>query len=402
MMNVIDYIKKYGNEDYEALPFNNADRLILSQLSYLKFNGLVPEVGENKQPVTIKLISGMQEVDNLFSDERYAKNNRALFDAMAESNRFSLIRLNYFIDIRDERSEIQFSAITAMLPNDQVHVIFRGTDESIIGWKEDLNMAFMTPIPAQEKAVDYINYVSSMIPGDFSVGGHSKGGNLAVYASMMCSSDIQARITRIDSHDGPGFTKEVLEGADFEEIKDRVHKYVPKSSIVGMLLTTMEDYEVVSCRNVSILQHDPFNWIIEGTDFAKKDEVYRHKILQDGAVNKWAESLSPEELKKLSDNIYAVFEEAEINDLNIIYADPVQSAKKLREAVDKLPEEDRKSVREVLDYLVSIFNADAKIEFDEMKVEFMEEMEDLKVEMKKQFENLRENATKFMKQYLDN
>lgn len=395
MMNVIDYIKKYGNEDYETLPFNDVDRLILSQFSYLKFDGLVPEVGENKQSVTLRQISRMPDVNNLFSDERYAKNNRAMFDAMAESARFSLIRFNYFIDIREERSEIQFSAITAILPNDWVHVIFRGTDESIIGWKEDLNMAFLTPIPAQEKAVDYINYVAALIPGDFSVGGHSKGGNLAVYAAMMCSSDIRARITRIDSHDGPGFTKEVLSGSDFEEIKDRIYKYVPQSSIVGMLLTTTEDYTVVSCKNVSILQHDPFNWIIEGTDFARKDEVYKHKLVQDGAINKWAESLSNEELRKVSDNVYSVFEAAGIDDLNIVYSNPAQSAKKLKEAMDNLPEEERKYVKEIFEYLVRLFSEDAKVGLGEMKEEFKEEMKLQKEEMKQQFETFKEEATKF-------
>lgn len=384
-MNIIDYVKKYGETDYATLPFNNVDRLILSQFSYFKFDSLVPQVGEDKPSVTIGHISRMPEVDELFQDERYAKNNRALFDAMAEGSRFSLIRLNYFIDIRDEEKEIQFSAITAFLPDGETHIIYRGTDESIIGWKEDLNMAFMTPIPAQEKALDYINYVAPLIEGDFSVGGHSKGGNLAVYASMMCSSDIQSRITRIDSHDGPGFTKDVLEGIDFERIRDKVHKYVPRSSIVGMLLTTMEDYEVVSCKNFSILQHDPYNWIINDTDFAKKDQVYKHKQIQDGAINKWAESLSVDEIKELSDNLYEVFTKADIDDLNDIYLYPTQSARKLMDAIETLPENKMQAVKDVLDYLIMLMLDDAKVGFDEMREELMAGLGDAYDEMKNGF-----------------
>lgn len=360
MFNIIDYVKKYGDTGYEVMPFNDVDRLILSQFSYLKFDGLLPEVGMREPNVTIAQLSRMSDVDDLFTDERYAKNNRALFEAMAEHPRFSLIRLNHYINIVDEAWELQFSAITTILPDNHTHVVYRGTDESIIGWKEDLNMGFMTPIPAQEKALDYINYVAPLIDGDFTLGGHSKGGNLAIYAAMKCDEAIRSRISGVYSHDGPGFTKRILDESEFSKIKSRVHKIVPHSSIVGMLLMTEVDYEVVACKNFGILQHDPFNWIVEGNDFVKRDDVVNHQKISNSSINAWADNLTDEEFKLLSDNIYDVLVSAGIDDLNDIYKNPVMSVKNMADAVHDLPDKQRKMVWDILMELVECFKVHFK------------------------------------------
>jgi len=374
-MNIVDYIKKYGNTDYSVEPFNNVDRLILSQMSYLKFDGLVPYAYKgDMEPVLISDMAKMENVCDLFQDERYAKQNMAFFEALAGYRRFSGIGLNYYVNIRDTQWEIQFSAITAFLPTGQVHVIFRGTDESIIGWKEDLNMAFMTPIPAQEKAVEYVNFVASRIKGDFSVGGHSKGGNLAVYSAMMCPKEVQDRIVRIESHDGPGFSKEVLKDADFDAIRDRIHKFVPQSSVVGMLLETVENYEVVSCKNVSIFQHNPYNWLVSGNDFLKKDAVRRHKLFQDESINNWANSLSAEELKELSDSMFDVFNGAGITDLNDFNGNTAQSIKKVLDAMDALPDERKEKVKGIMECLFKCASDDAKAEIGDRFEDFKSQL----------------------------
>lgn len=383
-MNIVDYIKKYGNTDYETEPFNNVDRLILSQMSYLKFDGLVPFAFEkDEKAVSIAEISKMANAENLFLDERYAKQNRTFFGLLADNRRFSEIKLNYYVNIRDIEWEIQFSAITAFLPTGQIHVIFRGTDESIIGWKEDLNMAFMTPIPAQEKAVEYVRFVASKISGEFSVGGHSKGGNLAVYSAMMSPKDIQDRITRIESHDGPGFSKQVLKDADFDSVKGRIHKFVPQSSVVGMLLETVEDYEVVSCKNVSIFQHDPYNWLVNGNDFSKKDSVRKHKLFEDESINKWANSLSPEELKELSDSMFEVFSSAGIDDLNDINGNTAQAIRKIIEVVDDFPTERKDKIKGIMECLVKCASEDARAEIEDRIAEIKGQLSGLKSDAKK-------------------
>ena len=351
MKNIIDYIGAYGGHTFEDMPFNRVDALILSQFSYLKLAGFVPFDGSYENSVTIEEIAKRDDVSALFSDERYAKNNSDLFYAMAASARFSHVRLSNFIDLKSSRWEMQFSALTAYLTEDTTHVVFRGTDESIIGWKEDFNMTFMTPIPAQVKAVDYLHYAAERIRGTFSVGGHSKGGNLAVYSAMKCSDLVRGRISVIYSQDGPGFTKETLAEADFEAIKDRIEKFVPRSSIVGMLLQTHEHYRVVEARSIGILQHDPFNWVVEDADFVYRDDVAGRYVISDEAVNEWADRADPGEMKVFVDKVYSVFVEAGINDLHDFKGNAATFMAKAGHVLAGLDGEDRRRIKAVLSVL---------------------------------------------------
>ena len=346
--NIIDYIERYKNLTFAEKEFNKVDALILSQFSYLKLDGFVPEVGSFADPVTIRQISQRGDVDQLFSDERYANVNRQLFGKMADSARFADIGLNHYINLLNNRWEMQFSALTAYLDDNDVHVIFRGTDETIVGWKEDFNMSFMTPVPAQVKAVDYLHYAAERIRGPFSVGGHSKGGNLAVYSAMKCSRYVRDRISLIYSQDGPGFTRQTLEDSDFASIKDRIRKYVPRSSIIGMLLQSQEDYKVIEAQSIGILQHDPFNWIVEDDDFVYCDDVAGRYEISDEAVNEWAKRADPEEMKVFVDKIYEVFVEAGVNDLNELGGNIPQLMIKAKSVLDGMDDNDRQRVRAVL------------------------------------------------------
>ncbi len=366
MKNIIDYIDRYGSVTFDEKPFNKVDALILSQFSYFKLDGFVPEVGTYKESVSIKSISETDGVEALFTDERYAKNNTELFNKMASSARFGDIRLNHYINLVSNKWEMQFSAVTAYLAEGVTHVIFRGTDETIVGWKEDFNMSFMTPIPAQVKAVDYLHYAAERIRGPFSVGGHSKGGNLAVYSALKCSGLVRERIGLIYSQDGPGFTRQTLEDADFDAIKDRIQKFVPHSSIIGMLLQTQEKYRVIEARSVGILQHDPFNWAVEDDDFVYRDDVAGMYELQDEAVNKWAKSADPQEMKVLVDKIYEVFVEAGVNDLNDLAANIPHLMSKAKAVMDSMEDEDKQRVKAVLMQFASIVKGQVKEQIKEM------------------------------------
>ena len=348
MKNIIDYIGNYGELSFAEKEFNKVDALILSQFSYLKFEGLVPEVGTFLPPVSIRDIAGKDNAADLFADERYAKQNTELFEAMSRSKRFGDIGINHYIDLLSNRWEMQFSAITAYLDENTTHVVFRGTDETVIGWKEDFNMSFMTPVPAQVKAVDYLHYAAERIRGDFSVGGHSKGGNLAVYSAMKCSRLVRDRIRLIYSQDGPGFTKETLEDADFDAIADRIEKYVPHSSIIGMLLQSQEEYKVIEARSIGILQHDPFNWVVEGDDFVYRDDIAGRYVISDSSVNEWTKRADPEEMRTFFDKIYEVFEQAGVTDLNDVKGNLASIAQKAKEVADNMDEEDKKRIKAVL------------------------------------------------------
>lgn len=351
MKSILDYIDNYGHLSFDEKEFGPVDSMILSQFSYLKMEKIVPKVGTLMPAILIKDMKKSEDLDEMFSDDRYAEANRELFEKMAASVRFGNIGVNHYIDLVNRKWEMQFSAVTCYLAAGVTHVVYRGTDETVVGWKEDFNMAFTTAIPSQIKAIDYLRYVSERIKGDFSLGGHSKGGNLAEYAAMKCSDDIRKRIVRIDSHDGPGFTKQTLNNYEFEQIKDRICKYVPHSSIVGMLLPNQEEYKVVMAKQFGILQHDLFNWIVEDDDFVYCDDISTRSLVGDEAINEWAKNADNEELKTFFDKLFDIFTRSGIEDLNDFKGNYIGLLQSALETSKELTEEEKTHVKNVLNVL---------------------------------------------------
>ena len=249
---IIDYVKEYGHSPFSEAEVNDVDSLVLSQFSYMKFDGMVPGLFDNKPSVTLQDIYFHPEYEKLYADVRYEEENRALFEAMLESTRFNDMRVNCYINIIEEEWETQFSAITCILGDGSLYIVYRGTDESIVGWKEDFNMAYLSPVPGQAYSVKYLNIVTGFLKKDFYVGGHSKGGNLAIYAAMNCNKKVQDRIIKVYSMDGPGFRPETLKKGDFEAIADRTVKILPHSSLVGMIFEQNMDYLVVDSKGFGL------------------------------------------------------------------------------------------------------------------------------------------------------
>ena len=167
----------------------------------------------------------------------------------------------------------QFAAMTFDLPDGSSYIAFRGTDATIVGWKEDFNMAFQYPVPSQAEAADYLNEAARHCRGKLYVGGHSKGGNLAVYAAANCRPDVSARLARVFSHDGPGFLEQALQSEAFRQVLPKIEKTLPQSSMIGMLLEHQENYKIVKSSSISIWQHNPFSWEINGDDFSYRAPI---------------------------------------------------------------------------------------------------------------------------------
>lgn len=206
MGTIIDYLKEYGEYMLEEKGFNEVDSLALSQFAYLKFDGLAPEIGESKPMVSLQELFEHQDYDRLYADERYREDNTALFLGFVHSKRFHEMKVGNYVNQIDLETETQFSAVTFRLPNGVYYVAYRGTDETIVGWKEDLNLAFSEPVRGQLMSVDYLNRAADAMTGDFYVGGHSKGGNLATYACMNCDEEVRNRIMAIYDHDRYGIS----------------------------------------------------------------------------------------------------------------------------------------------------------------------------------------------------
>lgn len=172
-------------------------------------------------------------------------------------------------------------------------------------------MAFQT-VPSQETAVAYLARAALYCPGRLMTGGHSKGGNLAVYAAACCDETVQGRILRIYSHDGPGFLAEMLTSPGFQAIADRVEKTLPQSSVVGMLLEDQESFQLVKSGRVSFWQHDPFSWQVEGDCFCPADHLTADAHYLDKTLNDWVRGLAQEERERFVDALYGILNVNEV------------------------------------------------------------------------------------------
>lgn len=351
---IISYVKEYGEHSFAEAPMNEVDSLVLCQFSYLKFDGLVPDVRENGHSVSLQEIAAHEDYEKLYADERYERDNRALFEAMLASRRFRNMRLNCYINIIEKEWETQFSAVTFLLDDGALYVAFRGTDENIVGWKEDFNMAFLSPVPGQAYSVKYLNMVTGKLHKPFYVGGHSKGGNLALYSAMNCIPKIQERIIKIYSMDGPGFRPEVLDVCRYNEIADRVVKILPHSSLVGMLFERDIHYKVVESKTFGLAQHNPYTWIVEDGKFQEVDGIYESRLLMDGALNEWILSLDEKRLKIFVDTLYQVVSASEAESLIDFTADWKKSMNKVLSALKEVDGQTEKMLKETVKALFEI------------------------------------------------
>jgi len=228
------------------------------------------------------------------------------YHAVAANPRFSDVEMSAYCEQFDGGAQTQFAAVTFRLPSGTLVVAFRGTDDSLVGWKEDFNMAFERDVPSQVSARAYLERVAPTVRGRIYVGGHSKGGNLAAYVASTCSPEVAGRLERVFSHDGPGFTAESLAASSWRERARLVSKTVPRSSLIGMLFEQQEDYSVVDSSTVGILQHDPFSWVVEGCDFVRVKGIARGAAALDETLNQWISSMTVEEREGFVNTLFSV------------------------------------------------------------------------------------------------
>lgn len=312
MENIIQYAEN-NMKSFADREFNAVDSLILSQLSYIRFEGVVPRLPEKARPVRIGELLKAEYFPSMFADKRNSENDRRLLFALAASPRFRGTAINFYTSNYDFVSEKQFAALTYFLEDNTAYIAYRGTDSSFVGWKEDFNMAYISPVPAQEDAVRYLNRVAAKIPGKhrLRIGGHSKGGNLAVYAAVKCEPSVQKRVCMVYNHDGPGFKQNLFESPEFKRIQDRIHTTLPEAALVGMLLQHHEDYHVIKSSRRGPWQHDPFTWHIENDDFIYAQSISKGAFLMSRSLNEWLNSLNDEKRKMMIGMLFDVLEKTE-------------------------------------------------------------------------------------------
>lgn len=302
MADLFDYLRWRGDLSFSQVPPGPVDALIFSALSYLTLGGSVTE----RPDIPVSLREASEEFFRDLDTEKRCrvKTDLSLLMAAAESQRFGNTLLLQYRDILIPEEDTQFAAITFLLDNNSAFIAFRGTDYTLTGWKEDFNMTFRESIPAQLLAVQYTKEISERYPMPLYLGGHSKGGNLAVYSAVKSDPLIRSRIQAVYNHDGPGFTDFVMEDPAYLEMVPRVSTIIPQSSVIGMLLEHREPYTVIKSKQLGLLQHDFYSWMLEGPEFVPMEEVTDHSKFLDLTIKEWLGGLTTEERNEIVDTVF--------------------------------------------------------------------------------------------------
>ena len=315
MADIFDYITWRGDLEFTKSPLNPVDSIIFSQLSYLPFDDIVPGSDE-KDGISIKnaakilgdrlRIAQQLSVKSASTPVAMFKKDPVLLETLASSNRFGNCRLFGYINHIDIDLEVQISAICISTGDGSTFIVFRGTDFSFVGWKEDFNMSFCETIPAQHKAVEYLEKMAPLIKGPLRLGGHSKGGNLAIFAASFCGKRIQKRITEIYSNDAPGFHGNIINSMGFNAIRGRIHSYIPQASVVGMFLESGCKSKVVKSTKIGLLQHELYSWEVTHNDMVYVDDVTLGSRFFDKTVRGWLAGLDNKQREQYLKALYGV------------------------------------------------------------------------------------------------
>lgn len=320
--NLFTYLKWRGDLPFLAVPPTTLDAMILAQLVYVDFSGIVPAPGVTGG-ITVREAARRYEM-------RYLKGkapadyeqDETLLLTLAQGERFGGLLLNNYLEDTNYVEEKQFAAMQVHLSSADSFVVYRGTDGTLIGWKENFNMSYQLPGPGQKAAVKYMNSTAQDASRRYWVCGHSKGGNLAVYASTYCKEEIQKQIQRVSMFDAPGFYRSIWEDSEFLRMRGKLESFVPESSVVGMLMEYYPDYRVVYSSETGVSQHVLYSWLVDGPDFSYASQRDNPSYFMEGNLHEWIGRIPMNERKPFVDAFFAVLEStgirrfSELKDMN--------------------------------------------------------------------------------------
>ena len=339
MANILDYLDWRGDLTFDQAPFNEVDNLLLSQLVYVDLAGIVPGP-ESKEKIRVaeasRIFFATHDEQKILEKISMTKTAMYVLKKMAESERYKDALLGGYVNDISIEEQSQFAVLCVYLGDRSLFVAFSGTDDTIVGWRENFNMGYLDATPGQRKAVDYLNRMVGIGQWKVRVGGHSKGGNLAVYAAVHCRPIIKRKIISVYSNDGPGFSKEMVESEAYQEIIPKIRTIIPESSIVGLLLEHEEEVQVVKSTNVGVGQHDAMSWEVLGTHFVYTDKVAEQSVFIDETMKTWLLELDATQREIIVDAIFEMLDDLNIRTVDdfthLKFAD-LQEANKLRKSL---------------------------------------------------------------------
>lgn len=349
MANILDYIDWRGDLTFEKAPFNDIDNLIFTQLSFIDFDSIVPGVESRSK---IRLSDAAKEFFAAGKSTEMGvlvpNDIVELFRRMADCLRYRDVYLTKFINKIDYEKQQQFAALTIIIDDALMYVAFRGTDDTIVGWKEDFNMGFMTAVPSQLDAVKYTALAAEGNSLPIILGGHSKGGNLAVYSAIHSSKDVKDRLIKVYNNDGPGFSKNVVGLEEYRDVADRIETIIPESSVVGIMLEHDEKFTIVKSTQKGLLQHDAFSWEVLGTKFVLAEERSRYSEISDEAMKKWIGDMDTEERMLFVDTLFDILQSTDAKTLTDLNLNSFETAMSMLRTFKNLDEDKRAGLSRIL------------------------------------------------------
>lgn len=357
MKNMLDYIKEFGHVSFEERAFSEIDALVLTELEYLPLEKVVPSDENGENFVTVKEIAEyMQEHKQELFDENpmmITQERHEVSQVIADAPRFQSLKFFGVVSEWDKDTTKQFAAVTVEVEPSVRLVVFRGTDETLIGWKEDFLMTYSPLVAAQTDAKEYLAKQASLWDGDLMISGHSKGGNLAIYAAATQVEDVQLRIVDIFCFDSPGLYRSVLETKGYQNIVPLAMRYIPQDSLVGLMLESEVPYVIVKSNATGAMQHSAMTWEIEDGQFIKMEKLTKNSQLNDQTFKKWTESVSDEELELFWNVFFELLFSVGIDTVNDLYGQFMHYVQEFLKAAGNMDEEKRELLTRIALLLVS-------------------------------------------------
>ena len=343
MANINDYLIWRGDLPLNSkFKFNEIDSMILARFSYLIFNKIKMQKIETIESISHK----MKDFDN--TEFRY-NGDKEMITLLGKSERFKKMQVTDFIEHTDKIVEKQFGAITIHISEKELYISFIGTDNSLIGWKEDFNMAFMKSVPAQHDGIKYVKKITKQYPNSkIRIGGHSKGGNVSIFSAISSTKDIQDRIIKVYNYDGPGLFNDVIESIENKCILDKISTYIPQDSVIGRILEHAEKCFVVKSIEKGIRQHDIFSWEVLKDNPVFIDKVTDNSEIINKAIREWLKGTTIEERKIFFDGVFEVIDSTDANTLDEISISLSRRIPAFFKTYRNLSEKDRRIISQAL------------------------------------------------------
>ena len=363
-MELLDYLQWRNDVPLSVSPFNEVDNIILAYLSYIDFGKLRQEWdGFCDLKELFQCFCKEHSLEEIKTAGQFTERAPLLLKDMMEGERFLDTKVGYYAVDFDKDQVKQFAALVFSLPDGTNYVSFRGTDETITGWKEDFLMSCQSETAGAKEAVDYFNKVAKALEGEFILGGHSKGGNFAMYAAAFCEAQHKERILKVYNNDGPGFRDEVIQSNEFQEMLPKILTVAPQSSIIGQLLSNPAEQRVIRSTAKGILQHDAMTWEAEKNRLvpSELDELSHYAKTTLGS---WLESMDDESRESLCTTAFSLIEATKSETFIEFSADLVKNTEIIWKEMGKLPEDKKK---EIMDALANLMESSKKSALQHMK-----------------------------------